>query len=92
MVEEEDLQLGAVSLLLERTLIDELAPLLLEPEILPHTMRGDKTDGQDTTHNFLSRTEDQLLVKLQEVEPVLGLPGLVVDGLQEVSDDVDDLG
>ena len=45
MVEEEDLQLGAVSLLLERTLIDELAPLLLEPEILPHTMRGDKTDG-----------------------------------------------
>ena len=34
MVEKEDLKLGAVSLLLERTLIDELSPLLLEAKIL----------------------------------------------------------
>ena len=34
MVEKEDLKLGAVSLLLERTLIDELSPLLLKAKIL----------------------------------------------------------
>ena len=91
MVEEEDLKLGAISLLLEGTLIDELAPLLLEAEILRHTMRAKTVDGQDATHNFLSGTEDQLLVELQEVEPVLCLSGLVVDGLQELPDDIDDL-
>ena len=43
-------------------------------------------------YNFLSLTEDKLLVELKEVEAVLCLTGFRVDGLQEFADSLDDLG
>ena len=39
---------------------------------------------------MLSRTEDKLLIQLEKVEPVLRLAGLGVDGVQELSDNLDD--
>ena len=36
-------------------------------------------------------TEDELLIKLKEIEPVLRFTCLRVDGLQEIANDLDDL-
>ena len=44
----------------------------------------------DSTHHLFTGAEHQLLVELEEVEPVLRLAGLGVDGVQELSDNLDD--
>ena len=46
----------------------------------------------DSAHHLFAGAEHQLLVKLEEVEPVLRLTCLGVDGLQELANDLDDLG
>lgn len=43
------------------------------------------------THHLFTTLEQQLLIKLEEVEPVLRLPCLGVDGLQELTHNLDDL-
>ena len=39
---------------------------------------------------MLPLSEDELLIELQQTEPVLRLAGLGVDGVQELSDNLDD--
>lgn len=44
------------------------------------------------THDCLAVLEDELLVELREVEPVLALARLDVDLCEELADELDDLG
>lgn len=44
------------------------------------------------TYHLLSRTEHKLLVELEEIESVLRLTSLGIDGLQELADNLDDFG
>ena len=41
------------------------------------------------SYHLFTGPEDELLVQLQEIEPVLRLTGLGVDGLQELADNLD---
>ena len=81
MVEEEDLQVAAVSLPpapLQVTLIDELTAFFLQSKVLLNGSLGqfEATLGLQTTYDFLPGTENKLLVQLKQAEPVFGLPAL----------------
>ena len=77
VVEEEDLELGALRLrpaaLLEPALEDHLPILLAQLEV-----------------DRLAWPEDELLIELGEREPVLRLARLLVDAGEEVADELDD--
>ena len=96
MIKQEHHKLSAVALsataLLQSILIDELTALLFQSEVL--VWRGKlnaATQGTGSSHHLFTRPEDELLVELQEVEPILRLTSLGIDSLQEFADDPDDL-
>lgn len=102
MIEEVDLQLGALALrasaLLQRSLEDELALFVTEPKVLYHrkesAFRGRERSKHGTlpTHNCLAVLEDELLIELREVEAILALARLDIDAREELSHELDDLG
>ena len=97
VIEQEYHEIAAVTLcvstLPERTLVDELAAFLLEPEVLQRHVNDvpGPLEKRSVTHHLLARAENALLVKLQQVEPVLCLARLRVDSLQKLANNLDDL-
>lgn len=101
MVKQEDLELGTLALrspsLLQRALEDELPLLVTQSEVLqrPVSRRSVRLVSLPKdcahTHDCFAVLEDELLVELGEVEPVLALASLDVDPRKELANELDDL-
>lgn len=97
VVEQEDLELGALALrptaFLERSLVDDLALLVSQSQVLiSHRQQHLNSLNKEETHDGLSILEDELLIELREIEPILTPPRLDVDLGEELAHKFDDLG
>ena len=98
MIKEEQLDVAVVRLrastALKVTLIDKLAPLFPQPKILRNQISAHLCSNSKpiVTHHLFSRSEDELLVQLEQVEPIFSLPTFDIYFGQEVLHDCDHLG
>ena len=99
VIKQEHLKISTIALctttFLQRAFVHQFTSLLLKPQILSKNRAQSPLPAQiktENTYDSFARTEYELLIQLQQVEPILRLATLEVNLSQELANNLDRLG